>query len=175
MPGACHAAFARTRSRDAGTANALTSSMQTWPILLVAACAAPTTTMPRGGPRGLRASEHLDVARQHDQLGRETVAWPETTSRSPDTRGMPWIRSWDAGAEHERAATAHRSEAAALQAEYDEACGSRAPDDIANSPLVRYGIGRARMSRDGIDGRASRHTCCSRGSRSPRSARSLAR
>ena len=97
--------------------------------------------MPKGGPRGLRASEHLEAAHNHDELGRETVTWPETTSPTPDTRGVPWVRSWDAGAEHERAAAKHRSEAAALHAEFDEACGTRGAEDIAISPLVKYAIG----------------------------------
>src|SRR5580765_4053887 len=115
-----HAVFARSSAKTAGTTRALTLGMRSrsW-LILLAACAAPTTTMPKGGPRGLRASEHLEAAHQHDELGRETVAWPDTTSPTPDTRGVPWVRSWDAGAEHDRAAAKHRSEAAALQAEYD--------------------------------------------------------
>ena len=66
----------------------------------------------------------------------------------PDPRAMPnaydsspWIRAWDPGTEQARVAEVHRSQAAALQAEYEEACGTRTHDEITISPLVRYGIG----------------------------------
>jgi len=45
---------------------------------------------------------------------------------------------WDTSAEHERAAAHHRSSAAALEAEFEQACGDHA---ITVSPIVRYGMG----------------------------------
>ena len=38
---------------------------------------------------------------------------------------MPWVRAWDTGVDHERMATIHRSEAQAIEAECQDACGSR--------------------------------------------------
>jgi hypothetical protein len=109
-------------------------------ILLVAACASAPAPAPRGGPRGLRASEHLELARQHDDMAREQVAVPPSFD-SRDEKGVVWMRAWDPSAEHERIAAAHRTEAAALQAEYDEACGARSGDEVSVSPLQRYAVG----------------------------------
>jgi hypothetical protein len=119
--------------------------------LLLAACATTTTTpmsTPKGGPRGLRASDHLDVAAQHDQEARNRSIWPDSSIAVPggaDTGqqplAMPWFRSWDTAAEHERLATVHRSQAAELQAAYQEACGNRPIEEVATSPLVRFGVG----------------------------------
>ncbi len=116
--------------------------------LLLAACATTSTvSTPKGGPRGLRASDHLDVAAQHDQQARDRSLWPETQMMTPggyDTAGqpiaMPWFRSWDTTAEHEQLAAVHRSQAAALQAAYEEACGNTPAEDVSISPLVRYGV-----------------------------------
>ncbi len=52
----------------------------------------------------------------------------------------PWTLSWDTVAEHERLASIHRGQAAALQAAYDEACGTRSADEVSVSPLVRDGL-----------------------------------
>jgi len=109
-------------------------------VLLVAACASAPPPAPRGGPRGLRASEHLELARQHDGMARQQTAIPPSFD-SRDEKGVVWMRAWDPSAEHERSAQAHRSEAAALQAEYDEACASRALDEVSISPLQRYALG----------------------------------
>lgn len=106
------------------------------PLLLVACASTPPR--PAGGPRGLRASEHLDVARQHDELARQASHAPDPGSANTS---VPWTWSWDAGAEHERLAAVHRSRAAALQAAYEEACGVRAIEEVAVSPLQRYATG----------------------------------
>ncbi|HEU0035827.1 MAG TPA: hypothetical protein VFQ53_34680 [Kofleriaceae bacterium] len=114
--------------------------------LLLVACATTTRTEPRGGPRGLRASEHLEEARKHDDLAREReTSWPTTTAATPGSPeapvAAPWHRTWDTAAEHRRFAAAHRSEAAALQAAYEEACGNRTLAEVSVSPLVRHGVG----------------------------------
>lgn len=107
---------------------------------LLASCATTSTVTPKGGPRGLRASDHLDVASQHDELARQRVMYPPSFD-GPDSTGVIWLRTWDTAADHERIAAVHRSEAAQLQAEYDEACGARPIDEVSISPLQRYGVG----------------------------------
>lgn len=97
--------------------------------------------MPKGGPRGLRASEHLEVARVHHDAAQSASQWRDPRSIESSFTSAPWTRSWDAGAEHERLAALHRSRAAALHAAYEEACGSRSVEEISVSPLQRYGIG----------------------------------
>jgi hypothetical protein len=117
--------------------------------ILLAACATTTTTSsPKGGPRGLRATEHREVARQYDEQARERSTWPEASmiaGGGPETRdqpiAMPWYRSWDTAAEHDRLAAAHRSQAAELEAAYQEACGDKPSSEVSVSPLVRYGLG----------------------------------
>jgi hypothetical protein len=88
----------------------------------------------------LRASEHLNLADQHGETAHQQAMRP-ATSASPDTIGLPWLRAWDTSAEHERLADVHRSKAAELQAEYEQACGSRPLEKVSVSPLQRYGIG----------------------------------
>ena len=113
--------------------------------ILLAACATTTASTPKGGPRGLRASEHLDVAAQHDELAHQSSIWPDTRSMGPDhvnqAASMPWYRTWNATGEHERLAAIHRGKAAELNAEYAAACGDRSSAEVAISPLARYGIG----------------------------------
>ena len=109
-------------------------------LVLVAACATTPAPAPRGGPRGLRASEHLDIAQQHDQLAHERMMAPAAFD-SRDGNGMVWMRAWDPNSEHEQIARAHRSEAAALHAEYEEACGTRPLEEVSVSPLQRYATG----------------------------------
>jgi len=117
--------------------------------LLSVACAATTTTAPPpGGPRGLRASEHLEVARQHDAQAHESNRWAGDAIAGSAGQGshdqpvpLPWYRSWNAGAEHERMAAIHRSEAAQLEAAYDEACRGLTGARAAISPLKRYATG----------------------------------
>jgi hypothetical protein len=115
--------------------------MRALAVVLVAACATTQAPPPPGGPRGLRATEHLQVARQHDELAQRRTVWPDATSASPDTAGVPWFRSWDTSAEHRELAMAHRSEAERLRDEYERACGARDAAEIALSPLRRYGLG----------------------------------
>lgn len=111
-------------------------------LLGLAACAttAQTTPAAKGGPRGLHADEHLDVARQHDERARDAGRTPDRYG-SPNDAGVVWLYSYDSSAEHERMARIHRSEAATLQAAYDTACRDRAPAEIAMSPLARYTVG----------------------------------
>jgi len=112
---------------------------------LLFGCATAPPPEPRGGPRGLRASEHLDVARQHDAQAHEREAWPDARAVAPgDIRqpvAMPWFRSWDTASEHARLAQTHRAKAAELQAQYDEACADTSAGDAASSPLEIYGVG----------------------------------
>ena len=60
---------------------------------------------------------------------------------SRDGHDSIWVQSWDPASEHQRLAAVHRSQAAALQAEYEQACGERPLADVSVSPLQRYGIG----------------------------------
>lgn len=108
--------------------------------LMVSACATTTTTRPDGGPRGLHANEHLDIARDHAQLADHAAQWPDERSLSAGAAGGAWVRSWDTGTEQARLAAIHRSKAAELHAAYEEACGGRGIEDAAVSPLQRYGV-----------------------------------
>lgn len=119
------------------------------PVLLLAACATTTPTTrsssKEGGPRGLRASEHLDAARDHDEAARQRASWPERVEMKPGSLEapytLPWVRSWDTSADQERYASIHRSQAAAIQAEYSDACGNRPTGEVSVSPLQRYATG----------------------------------
>ena len=62
-----------------------------------------------------------------------------------DTPGR-WYRTWDTAREQRRLAEQHRSQAAQLYAQYEEACGSRPLAEVSVSPLQRYGIGGAPTS-----------------------------
>lgn len=115
--------------------------MRVIPVLLMAACAS-TPPYPKGGPRGLRASEHLEAARTHEQMARHGFVGREDND-------VPWSWRWDTAAEDERAAAMHRSQAAALTAEYEQACHGQPSAEIATSPLHRYGVGGAPTS-DGV-------------------------
>jgi len=115
------------------------------PICL-AACATTTVSDPKGGPRGLRASEHIEVAARHDRQARERWTLADSAPMSaagPDSRdaaAVPWFRSWRADADHERIASIHRSEAAHLEAAYDEACQGLSGVQISTSPLQRFAV-----------------------------------
>ena len=109
-------------------------------FVLLASCATTSTVSPKGGPRGLRASEHLDAAHQHEQLARERQVSPASFD-VPDSNGVIWLRTWDTAADHERMAAVHRSEAAQLQAQYEEACGARPIEQVSISPLQRHAVG----------------------------------
>src|SRR5688572_5997824 len=114
--------------------------------ILVAAvlvsCATTSTAVEKPGARGLRASEHLDAADRESELARQRLAYPvmrgDLTGSAPL---VPWTRSWDSNEDHDRLARLHRSAAARLQAEYDEACNSVPADRIAISPLHEHAIG----------------------------------
>lgn len=108
-------------------------------LVLLGACAGTSRPSTATGPRGLRASEHREAARDYEQRARDRARWPEETP-SPDRVGMPWIRRWDAGADDAQVAAIHRARAAELEAAYEQACGTRALADIAVSPLQRYAI-----------------------------------
>jgi hypothetical protein len=124
-----------------GMSHAVGDDMTRWPTLIIAlaGCATSPPPEPATGPRGLRASDHLELADQHAALAREHQSVPEETA--PNTSTLPWVRSWDTSAAHAQAAQAHRAEAAALEADYEEACGTRTPSEVAMSPLVKYAIG----------------------------------
>ncbi len=115
--------------------------MRTLPVILFAACATTSPPPPQGGPRGLHASEHLDVARDHDELSRRHSTWPDAMSSGPGSANLPWFRSWDTGVEHERIASVHRSKAGELQVAYEDVCGTPPVDEVAISPLQRYATG----------------------------------
>ncbi len=108
---------------------------RTFCILALAACGSSPPPARSTGPRGLRATEHLELARQHDQLARIHPLVPDTAA-APDSAGTPWLRRWDSASEHEQVAATHRARAAELQAEYEQACGSRSLADVSTSPLA---------------------------------------
>jgi hypothetical protein len=57
-----------------------------------------------------------------------------------------WFGTWDSAAEHRRLAQIHRSTAAGLQADYDQACRDTPPEIAQISPLQRYGIAGSPIS-----------------------------
>src|SRR5207245_1785888 len=95
--------------------------------------------------RGPRANEHLDAARDHERRASELAQWPDVrrsdgTGRLDDSATGLWYRAFDTKTEEQRLAASHRSAAAALHEEYSAACGSRSSEEVAQSPLVRFGI-----------------------------------
>lgn len=109
-------------------------------VILLSACATTTPPPePQGGPRGLRATDHLQAARQHEHDAERTIAWPEGTAPGPgDAANGPWYRDT---AEHERLAGIHRAKAAELNAEFADWCANLPSAEISVSPLKRYGLG----------------------------------
>lgn len=111
--------------------------------MLFAGCAT-STEQASPSSRGLRASDHLEAAREHTEAA-EQARWPE---QRPDTgdgigargAGPPWFYYWDAD-EHARLAAVHRSAAAGLEADYEEACGASTDADVSVSPIERYAVG----------------------------------
>ena len=89
----------------------------------------------------------MEVAEQEDALALQDSSWPGsmvTTNEpagEPAAIGMPWVRSWATSGTHQRIAADHRSQAAAMQAEFDDACRGKSGADVEVSPLIRYGRG----------------------------------
>ena len=109
--------------------------------VLLTACATTAPPSPRGGPRGLRASDHLAAADQHEEDARGARVVPESPITDPERPNPIWKRTWDPGPEQARRAKVHRSKAAALHAAYEEACGERPLSEVSVSPLKRYASG----------------------------------
>lgn len=117
-------------------------------LLLVglAACASHPpvrATHSVGGPRGLRASEHLDVADQQRDMARQDATFPDMRNNGINT-GVPlasgtWFRSWGPSTDHEANARYHRAAAGAIYAEYTEKCGTRPSAEVMVSPFIRFG------------------------------------
>jgi hypothetical protein len=114
-------------------------------LCLVTACAS-STIAEKPGPRGLHADQHLAIASREDARASELASWPEQRPGPIDgTTAMlatrSWFGTWDTVAEHQRQALHHRSDAAALEAEYEQACGDTPHESLSISPLQRYGVG----------------------------------
>jgi hypothetical protein len=125
-----------------------------WLWVLTAACGSSPPRAQAPGSRGPHASEHLQAARDHDEAARELERWPDTrhdgTGRVDQMLVTPtWRRTWDTAADQDRAAAMHRSEAQAIYAAYDDACGTRPITEVSVSPIVRYGNG-GRATADGV-------------------------
>lgn len=81
--------------------------------------------------------------------------YPDTRSADGTGRvdqllvGAPWHRTWDTAADQERAAAAHRSEAQAIYAAFDEACAGKSGSEVSVSPIIRYGQGGG-ITPDGV-------------------------
>ncbi|MBV8759209.1 MAG: hypothetical protein JO257_18115 [Deltaproteobacteria bacterium] len=125
-------------------------------VLALAACATAPDPTPRApGSRGLRASEHIESARDHEEQARQNASYPDT--RSDDGTGRadqlllatPWTRRWDSTEDHLRMAQVHRSAAAQIDEEFEQACDGRAENEITMSPLVKYGFGGS-PTEDGV-------------------------
>jgi hypothetical protein len=125
----------------AGTDRASSWFMRThlW-FALITACATTPRPEPRGGPRGLYASDHVAEARDHQAQGTRQAAWPDARSAQPDhpDTGV-WFGTWDIN-EHERLAETHRASALALQKQYEDRCSEVGATDASISPLRRYGV-----------------------------------
>lgn len=86
----------------------------------------------------------MQLAHEHRAMARQST-WPELrpdgAGRMPNPAGGVWFRSWDTEADHDRVAAYHRTQAAELEAEYEEACGARSQEQVARSPLQPYLVG----------------------------------
>lgn len=109
--------------------------------VVLSSCATTPPPAPKPGPRGLHASQHLEVARTHEEMARQSGRWPDDPSPGPGGAGIRWVRAWDTGVEHERIANLHRSKASQLEAAHAEACGPRPVEEVSISPLQRHAIG----------------------------------
>lgn len=109
---------------------------------LISACASTQVADPKGGPRGLRASEHLEAARRHDEAAQRTTVYPDAMNAGPIgsmPSGSMWFQTWRN--ENAELAQQHRWTAQELEADYAKWCGGTGSGEGAVSPLLRYGIG----------------------------------
>src|SRR4051794_17757206 len=92
---------------------------------LLAACASATGAE-NGGPRGLRADDHLAIANREATRADELGRWPDARGDLTDPMGRNgvWLGTWDTAEDHRRLALSHRSAAAELEAAYEQACGT---------------------------------------------------
>jgi hypothetical protein len=108
------------------------------------ACAGSTVNE-KPGPRGLRADQHLDIAQREAENADQLTRWPDTRSSNsgaqPDQLISAWFGMWDTTAEHQQIAQRHRTAAAQLEAEYEQACGATPAAVASVSPVQRYGVG----------------------------------
>lgn len=118
--------------------------MRFLPLLVALAACGGATPDRDPTSRGLRATQHLDRAREHQQRAADLSATPDLRSNQTADGQVAlarWSRSWDTAAEHRYHADVHRSQAAAIQAAYEEACGDLPADIVTVSPLQRFGTG----------------------------------
>jgi hypothetical protein len=110
-------------------------------LCLLAACGA-SSLQERPGPRGLRADQHLTVAARESDRAHELTHWPALRSVNdpPETALGLWFGTWDTVTEHEHLALVHRSAAAEIEAEYEQACGDTLGEVASVSPLRRYAL-----------------------------------
>lgn len=117
---------------------------RTFAILLLSGCAA-STAAEKGGPRGLRADQHLAIGSRESARADDLTHWPDTRSAidtgDPASHIGVWLGSWDTTEDHRRLARYHRSAAAELEAEYEQACGETGIEAASMSPVQRFGIG----------------------------------
>lgn len=113
---------------------------------IIAACAAPSAIAPRAtspSSRGMRADAHLEAARAHEARAAQLARWPEMQRDAAgfeDPASGLWYRGLDTARLAQQLAQSHRSEAARLHAEYDDACAGMSGADVTVSPLHRYGV-----------------------------------
>jgi hypothetical protein len=98
----------------------------------------------------MRASDHLEAAREHGEAAANRDRWPEmrpeaNASGVRPASSPPWFYYWAAG-EDARLAEMHRSAAARIEAEYQDACGDAPAAAASMSPLVRYAIGGEKIA-----------------------------
>lgn len=108
--------------------------------MLLVGCTSNAKPPTHLGSRGPRATDHLDAAHEHDRRALDLASWPDVRRADNPTTGL-WYRVFDTVVEQHRLADEHRSAAAALHADYAEACGGRSYVDVAISPLARFGLG----------------------------------
>lgn len=114
--------------------------MRAMTLVALVGCATTATSTPKGGPRGLRASDHVEIAQRHAEMAHDRAVMPARFD-APDGNGVVWLRTWEPNIDHERIAQEHRSKAAGLHADYQNACGDRPLAEVSMSPLQRYAIG----------------------------------